>query len=148
MEDFDFDSNADSDGDDAAGMREHFNREDAVASVDIPGIMGGRRITYYRNGDFVAYCCEEGHVNCKKSRTANAGARPQQGRPLGFLMSWLTLGDEYDGKTAHVHLHRTPKFRERQRARETLMNLPGADLLAAFERERRDDEGEEPRRCP
>ena len=119
-----------------------------MAEVLVPPHIGGGRIVLYRNGDFTAYCGNYDHgCKCKKTRTSHAGARPEHGRPLGFLMAWLFTSDTYNDQHDHVHFFRLPKLRMRRAGRESLRDLLGGPALIQFEAGGNVD-GEEPRRCP
>jgi len=125
------------------------DRGDALAVLELPAWTGGRRICYYRNGDFTAYCGDPNHgIDCNKSRTSHSGHRRSQGRPLGFLLAWIMQGDEHAARHDHVHFSRAPSKRSRKYARALLMTFYGADLIAELERPKRDDESDEPRGCP
>ena len=121
---------------------------DAVASVDF---FGGT-IKYYAKGDFVAYCAvhsdSAAKVACVLTRTARAGKKAAQGRPLGLLAAWIMAADEHDCKPEHCKRCNFPPYDDRCFARTALSAVTGADELFAYERPPREGEDEEPRDAP
>jgi hypothetical protein len=81
---------------------------------------------------FIAQCRHCGA--CYRSRVAYAGVKPGQGRPLGFLASWLLYPEllgGLDACTTEAHLEAGSKeadFDEEMRtlARDELSEVPGA----------------------
>ena len=99
------------------------------------------RITFYRQGFFTATCYAAGHQRCVLTRTALAGRRRSQGRPLGLLAAWLTMGPDVPNKEAHWDRSVWPSQAERWAQREVLATVPGGqDLL---DQERPQEPGEE-----
>lgn len=90
-----------------------------------------------------AYCPHHGS-DCRKTRTVKPGRPEHQGRPLGFLLSWLKDCANHETKQQHIHEHRKYTHAVRAEAREEFMQREGASAFAEYERARRDDEGPEP----
>ena len=115
----------------------------------------GGYLRYY-GGDkpfIVAHCTIHGDRECRLTRsTAASGARTRaaQGRPLGFLLAWLRCGCRADFVEASHHktMRPWPSYDDRSRAREEFAAEPDAALWFAVERDRRDDEAEEPEKAP
>ena len=107
----------------------------------------GGSLHYYPKNKLIQAFCKHHAGDCRKGRTilANDGERRAfQGRPLGFLLSWLQTASEYSDRASHCRLHVPPGYATRLQAREHFMTLPGASTFAAYERPRRDGEGPEP----
>ena len=90
-----------------------------------------------------AYCPQHGS-DCRKTRTVKPGRQEHQGRPLGFLLSWLQDCANHETKQQHIHEHRKYAHAVRAAAREEFMQREGAIAFAEHERARRDNEGPEP----
>ena len=91
-------------------------------------------IVYYRKGrQFVVECNE--HDDCKLYRKGYVNKYfPAQGRPLGFMMSWLL--DSVSCNSASVHksddwAHYS--YDTRCRGRDELRKIPGSEVLFAVE---------------
>ena len=68
---------------------------------------------------------------CVKTRRLLGGTKPQQGRPLGYLVSWLLEGAS---STALTHKGVVPTFAQRVAAREWFKTLgPDAAVILSFE---------------
>ncbi|CAE7686341.1 unnamed protein product [Symbiodinium sp. CCMP2592] len=101
--------------------------------------------------NFVAFCRQKGHEDCRKSRTCKPStlpARAGQGRPLGLLAQWLFCGKNHSTREAHQAPKLLSSFTQAERlsARQRFLKLPGAEAMARNERVRREDEAEEPDR--
>ena len=82
-----------------------------------------------------------------KDASPNAHRRGKfagQGRPLGLLMAWILDGHRPHLLDQKMHLKHKVSLQARQAARNYLKGLDGAAHLLEMERERRDDEEEEP----
>jgi len=107
-------------------------------------------IAYYEStSNFVAMCrChtdEQVHFRCTRTRTSKASKfsrRHFQGRPLGELYAWLSASSQF-GQIEHQTDY-SPSYEERTAARAQFSQLAGAAVLLARERDRREDEPEEP----
>eukprot|EP00971_Amphidinium_carterae_P331883 6465706-Amphidinium_carterae.3 len=109
----------------------------------------GKISFHVSKNSFEAVCNK--HKNCVLTRVARPAKASKTvsaaGRPLGFLTSWLLLGESCSSK--EVHWDKT-KWREtftqqrRQEARCLLASLPGGSTLAEHERDRANGEPEEP----
>jgi len=107
--------------------------------------MGSSHIAYYhRPKQFYAVCLHAGHDRCRLTRTSNPSARSAaSGRPLGYLMSWLSQAHLYS--TADEHHHQCfPSFSDRRTARLELHAIPEAASLFAMERPKGDALDSEP----
>lgn len=121
--------------------------------VVIPGVGS---ITYYADrGDFQTTCFCRGHVgHCAKTRTARPRAtKPQQGRPLGYLVAWLLESEQHPTTRAHVDWdprHGVGPTREARLVARALARAqyPDFSTLEECERPPRDGEEEEPEECP
>lgn len=105
--------------------------------------------------NFYAKCCNPAHGNrCFLTRSAHAGPRPCQGRPLGFLAAWVidSFNPLYATASDHSRLCR-PSRNDRRRARRYL-GLRGDQVALAHDfcaKERPKDDAEsqsEPEVCP
>ena len=120
----------------------------------------GWLVYYESSNDFYAYCNDPDHRDgsssssnsawnnaCRKVRTANAGNRRFQGRPLGFLTFWLMQHCCHSTAKAHQKkfFHDTEL---RISGRNHLKSVPGSDALFKKERELRENEAEEPDALP
>ena len=113
----------------------------AECVVTVPG----GTISYYAlKGIFQATCSNRSHGRCVLTRSSAPGSRPSQGRPLGFLMAWLSLGEVFLNKQEHWDRTLWPDAELRAHHRELLHRHPLGPSLLAFEREQREDEGSEP----
>ena len=106
------------------------------------------RITYYRQGFFTCLCLHPNHEKCIMTRTAKAGSRPAQGRPLAFLYTWLQAGENLPDKACHWEPAVWPTFEAREAARNQILDNVEAAPLLAMERARRPGEGPEPEGRP
>ena len=110
-------------------------------------------ITYYssRNqgrGEFVGTCtCAAHGKRCRMSRMASAvDAKPEKGRPLCFIYSWLKHAhDGYADAKAHNKECR-PSWEDRQNARMELYSMDGSWEICR--KEHRPGEPHEPVRIP
>ena len=91
----------------------------------------------------VAFCRHPAHDKCRKQRTLLPGRKKGQGRPLGFLASWLTQAGDYRDSADHVHCF-VGTLARRQAGRNYLLACPGSDRLFRLERPRHEGEDEEP----
>ena len=103
--------------------------------------------------NFVAFCRQAGHEDCRKSRTCKPSSMPAragQGRPLGMLSQWLFCSKDHSTRASHQDQALLSSFTQADRlsARQRFLKLPGAEAMARNERARRDDEDEEPARVP
>ena len=86
-------------------------------------------LRYYLIGqNMAAACYRHGEEDCRKSSTV-APKGNGSGRPIGHLVAWLRMCDQYSCKKDHVHKCR-PNLSQRQEAREWFNTLPGADEFA------------------
>ena len=115
------------------GPRMGLARGSQDLSLDVPG---GRLVYFSASRDFLAVCTNPNHrltaYRCQRQRTARPGRDPRQGRPLGFLMSWLGdsghLGTrEYHAKVTNISL----PLRRAAKERLNLAGPMGMQLLAA-----------------
>jgi hypothetical protein len=81
---------------------------------------------------------------CVISRSSFAGHKRSQGRPLGFLVAWLNLGQDLDSRESHWDKAGWPSQEVRMQHRCVLESLPGGQDILSFERELRDGEDIEP----
>ena len=125
-------------------------KSEALYVFNLPPHIGEGSIVVYKNGEIYALCHEFGHSRrCRKSRSHNGNKRkPQQGRPLGYLMAFLMCGDEHVCGSSHKSLCKTMSFADREYARAVLASLPDSQPLFCYERDKLDDESDEPFRCP
>lgn len=130
-------------------------RGHATASVTFP-FQGS--ISFYENkAIFQATCFAPGHRDggrCVKTRTSQAGAsRPQQGRPLGYLVAWLWQQNAFPDRQGHfdcdsrrgTELSNAERLVARSCARA---EYPDFATLESHERPLRVGEAEEPELCP
>lgn len=101
-----------------------------------------------RTNCITAHCSSGQHGDCRKQRTCKAAASRNvlvngQGRPLGYLMAWLQEQNKHNTCYDHVH-YAQPLERDRVAGRVLFMTLPGAEQFSLFERNRVDDEADEP----
>jgi len=97
--------------------------------------------------DFIAVCHHPLHLPkgmCRKTRTARAGRRPEQGRPLGHLYAWLLSHFDHAEKQEHMTLC-FPSFDARSSARHEMEGMGDiAQDLLGMERPCRPNEEPEP----
>ena len=83
-----------------------------------------------------------------ESQHDGRGFRPGQGRPVGLLVSWLLRRNECATAAEHVKMKVSPRS-DRVAAREMFCQMDGgAGFAAAYEREQRDGEVDEPHTIP
>ena len=117
----------------------------AECVVTVPG----GAISYYGLKDvFQATCSNRKHGRCVLTRRGGAGARASQGRPLGLLSAWLSLGEAFETKQEHWDRTLWPDAELRAHHRDLLSLQPLGATLLNFERVQREDEGPEPEECP
>ena len=117
--------------------------------VVMPGL-GGMFRTYVKTNSVVMHCAH--HDNCRLTRSFNksdAAGRAGQGRPIGLLRAWNLYCPEGIDAWTHVHMF-APNLAQRQLARAELWRMPQVELVALFEREREQRDGEpvEPESIP
>lgn len=99
---------------------------------------------------FQATCTHPAHGFCRLTRSSLAYAkeaqRPAQGRPLGLMSAWLAAGDSAQCPTKEDHEATVSflSFEQRASAMCDLLAAQNGPQLAARERPKRDDEGDEP----
>ena len=109
--------------------------------LEVPGGL----LTYYgARRFFTATCRNPDHGRCVLSRTAEAGRRGAQGRPLGLLTAWLYLGQDLPTKEDHFNRLFFPNHAVRSFHRAELQAMPGADDLLQHERGQEVGEAPEP----
>ena len=121
--------------------------------------INGGRLEYWADPQcFAAMCGDTDHVDaggqpCCITKTANAGKLKAVGRPLGYLLAWLSLHSA--DRAAHMNLGMRRIARAyRLEARGRLEAMAAADGLSVaaqlLNRERPlvEDEPREPQRCP
>ena len=72
--------------------------------------VAGGKVTYYSRGFFTATCSNPLHGKCVLSRSAEAGRKSSQGRPLSFLVCWLSQGPGHLTKADHWDKTRWPSL--------------------------------------
>ena len=115
-------------------------RQRATIVCDVPG----GRLCYYAQGFFTAVCGHPNHGHCEMRRSAEAGRRQSQGRPLGHLMSWLAHGRSCGTKGDHWETLLWPSRDDRRAARTALAEIPGGQELLMAERPQEAGEDAEP----
>ncbi|CAK0794624.1 unnamed protein product, partial [Prorocentrum cordatum] len=111
-------------------------------------VEGGRIVYNAKKLDLIAECRDASHVKCRKHRTIKHGPRPQQGRPIGYLVAWLRKHAEYGSQLTHGSCNWISK-EDRVAARAAFAGMgPRAQALLAIERPRRPGEAAEPDVCP
>jgi hypothetical protein len=111
-------------------------------------------IKYNASADnFYASCPNRKHGRCIATRSAHAGHRKAQGRPLGYLAAWVLAAFNTGLDTKENHKGYEPSRTVRRKARRALCQPCNSELLDDFRgRERQDnysDEFEtEPEDCP
>ena len=110
----------------------------------------GGRISYNLTKDeMIATCSDPRHNNCRKWRSCRAGARPQQGRPVGFLAAWLYHHGRYPNAVDHKKVNSYSRDERRAaRTRVEALGAPAAALLNCERRQRVDELHPEPNNCP
>ena len=110
-------------------------------------VPGGFIAYYDGRKDFYANC--KRHVcDCRKVRTSTGKeAKPQQGRPLGFLMAWLQMKSKNNATHSSI-LDETIDWEIRSNARIELAKIPGSEHLFNAERSKRPGEWDEPEFTP
>ena len=97
-----------------------------------------------RTNTLTAHCGNEEHGDCRKQRTLKPGNKPGQGRPIGYLVSWLLQGSDFHAAWDHVHGSVVASRRQRIDARALFMEQPGSEACAKHERPKTADEPDEP----
>ena len=100
----------------------------------------------------VAHCTAHGVDNCRLTRTVlgnDRAGREGQGRPLGYLLAWMAVHEEYADGYQHVREHAPPTLEQRQVARLAAQDHPDLRfLMESAERPRRPEEPDEPAWLP
>ena len=97
--------------------------------------------------EFYAVCpCHTTEMQCRRTRTARAGKRGAQGRPLGNLVAWIKGGAAFTSKDNHMKW--TPARDVRVAGRELLRGKEEGPFFFALERDKREGEESEPEGCP
>lgn len=127
-----------------SAKRSHVDRSSVMAYA----VPGGEIRYYPATRRFVAHCENPLHGVCRREKLAFAGARPAQGRPLGYLQAWL-LDADYGSHDEHLACTALLDLPTREAGRQALKEAIGeaADLFA-MERPRKEGEPEEPAECP
>lgn len=140
----------------AGGSRRWASRKNTPdASVTLPN--GGTTNYYLSTKSFQANCMCDAHGpqnTCRLTRTQKASAsasQQAQGRPLGFMASWLLEAGHFP--TANDHkgawgLQLAAAKERRVAARAVLRTCAAFEALAMRERPRREGEGSEPEDAP
>ena len=134
-------------------MRPPARSGDVHPSVVLP-VVGS--FTFYRDrSDFQATCfCEHHRGHCAKTRTTNARlSRPQQGRPLGFLLAWLFEAPEHENTRSRMDwdpCNGSGTNHDQRTVCRELTRLSHAEFEAfeLCERPLREGEGQGPENCP
>ena len=118
--------------------------------VHLPDYMGCGSIVLYKSGEVYAICRDPRHgLKCRVSRQRRPNIRfPAQGRPIGFLVSWLMSHDEFEDDFGHKCKDNCFDHSFRKVARSMFSHLPGAALMLECERDKLDDEESEPEEQP
>jgi hypothetical protein len=109
---------------------------------------GGHTITWYPYGRFKVMCKHLGHVRCTKERVSSPGRRLAQGRPIGFLLWWLSIASDHVNAFDHMRIYDDPTVHERYVARTAFVAIIGSAGFLNRERAKREDEDSEPEDCP
>lgn len=109
-----------------------------IPGTDLHGVL--RIYTFETRREIYAECPIKSHGLCVKSRTVNAGVRPGQGRPLGFLTAWLRDGPSHPNALSHKASSALLTREQRREARRSLEGLRHLEFFKSFERPRADDE--------
>jgi len=128
-------------------------------TADIALRVTGGVIRYYENKKaFTATCGNADHNRCVVTRTAQAAANASstninvsaKGRPLGYLVAWLSMSDGCVDKAQHWSVDNAPDHAHRTASRTELETNPSAAAAAllAKERAQRAGEGPEPNGLP
>ena len=104
----------------------------------------GGTLRYYKQGFFTATCNNPRHKRCTLTRTAAAGKKPAQGRPLGLMLAWLQWGEGLETRAQHWTRADWPSHESRSAQREAFSRREGAEDFLAFERELAPGEQGEP----
>ena len=132
---------ANADGSEPAPRPAQEHRDALIVFAD--GAPTSFRIRHKPQANDLYTSCSLHGSTCSRTRTCNgAQRRPRQGRPLGELAAWATLGASYS--TAEAHKRAQPSLQQRQEARRQLKNDEGYMRFSALERPRRDNEQSEP----
>lgn len=110
---------------------------------------------YTSNGNFQATCWAHSNERCTLTRKGDVAGKHNRGtrsigRPLGFMVAWLSCGVGCDHKAEHrssEHLQRLGGPDERAfrlQCRQALADLPNGPALLAKERPAVEGEGDEP----
>ena len=118
-------------------------RSDLVCEVP-----GGRIMYYHTKNLFTATCSQPGHGQCVLTRSAGAGRRAAQGRPLGLLASWLAAGARHATKAEHWDRSQWPSHEQRSTHRDLLAENPLGLQLLQEERPQEAGEAAEPDDVP
>eukprot|EP00971_Amphidinium_carterae_P082016 1622490-Amphidinium_carterae.5 len=121
--------------------RLYTGREQAAAVVSFGAL--GRLSYYHSKAGYEAICSQ--HTTCTQSRSALAGARTN-GRPLGFMTSWLQLQCSASEHKSKEFLTQNLSLVVRSTARDDLRHMEGGLELLSFERELYEGESPEPER--
>ena len=119
-------SSSDSADEDPAGpsLVVPFDDNSRVGVIRMTNIMGRQ--------EFYAVCSNKAHKACVKTKTARAGPKKGQGRPLGFLSAWLRGGAACGSKADHFKC--VPTLAQRQEGRALLAVMDGSADFFGFER--------------
>lgn len=97
-------------------------------------VLGGTLAYYSKRNRFYAYCQEASHgKSCRLERTAHAGKRKGQGRPVGLLMAWLQDGARHANQKDHVNSARGLGHAQRVAGRQHFETLASARELLMHE---------------
>ena len=150
------DDSGDDDGDDDGGAAGGPGGPKGKAII-VACVPGGK-ISYYASGRFRAVCdlsagthrgysASGGVCQCQLSRTSRGSDNESQGRPLGLMAAWLSVGASYPDKPSHgdVFVPLGLNHEKRQKIRDRLM-ASSSDFrkLADKERKQRAGEASEP----
>ena len=123
-----------------------------TVTIPIPGSAKPGKIHMFELGsrkEFFAICpCEHHAPDCRRYRTAHAGRKAAQGRPLGLLAAWLHAGCQPAIADRSDHKAWQPTREQRIAGRALVRADPNADLFFAHERPRKEGEDSEPEGIP
>jgi hypothetical protein len=139
-----------------AVVRAHRALVVGVITLEVPGL--GKLMYYPSANDFYAVCTDDLHVKkpehadyhdvenlkpkfCRKVAKASFGRKRGQGRPLGFLMSWLQQHHRHGDSTSHIH-GTYVTYAMRIEGRNFLKTLAGCEQLFDREALKADVDGE------
>lgn len=130
----------------AAASSAEGNEARKMGEAEVIFLVPGGHIAYYKKGDrFYGYCDVPSHGKlCRIERTARAGRRKGQGRPLGLIMAWLACGGQHDTQKQHLNNGRWQSHADRVAARTALEQIGGSAELLQFEAGYKDGERGEP----